>query len=84
MSIPAAILILSSASSPAPADLTPMSLGSFPRIDNLGDSPYDWSRQQRWHQSEGSALRLAQTAACDTVTGYTRNGADTVPDCRFD
>jgi hypothetical protein len=24
------------------------------------------------------------TATCDTVTGKTNNGKDTVPDCRFD
>jgi hypothetical protein len=30
-------------------------------------------------------LNLADnTATCDTVTGQTNGGKDTVPDCRFD
>jgi hypothetical protein len=63
------------------ADITPIDLAAAPRVVDIGDAPYDWSLQQR-----GSAAgKLADnTATCDTVTGKTNNGKDTVPDCRFD
>jgi hypothetical protein len=80
MSISAAVLILNAVSGAASVDITPMSLAAEPRVVDIGDAPYDWTLQQR-----GSGLKLADnTATCDTVTGQTNNGKDTVPDCRFD
>jgi hypothetical protein len=82
MSISAAVLLLNAFSGADPADITPMSLAAEPRVVNLGDAPYDWDRQQ---SGTAAGLKLADnTAACDTVTGQTNNGKDTVPDCRFD
>jgi hypothetical protein len=80
MSISAAILLLNTVSGATAGDITPMSLAAQPRVVDLGDASYDWNRQQR-----GTGLKLADnTATCDTVTGRTRDGKDTVPDCRFD
>jgi len=80
MSISAAVLLLNAVSGSAAADITPMSLATRGREVNAGDAPYDWDRQQR-----GTSLKLTDnTATCDTVTGSTNNGKDTVPDCRFD
>ena len=80
MSISAAILLLNAVSGPVPADITPVSLAAEPRVVDIGDAQYDWATQQR-----GAGLKLADnTATCDTVTGKTNNGKDTVPDCRFD
>jgi hypothetical protein len=57
-----------------------VSLAVEARVVDLGDASYDWHRQQR-----GTGLNLADnTATCDTVTGQTNGGKDTVPDCRFD
>lgn len=82
MSISAAVLLLNAVSGGAPVDITPMSLAAQPRVVDLGDAPYDWNRQQ---SGTASSLNLAtNTATCDTVTGKTNNGKDTVPDCRFD
>jgi hypothetical protein len=78
MPISAAIMLLNAVSGPLPADITPVSLAAEPRVVDIGDAQYDWSTQQR-------GLKLADnTATCDTVTGKTNNGKDTVPDCRFD
>jgi len=82
MSISAAVLLLNAVSGPAAADVTPMSLATRAREVNLGDAPYDWDRQQRG--TAGSLNLATNTATCDTVTGKTNNGKDTVPDCRFD
>lgn len=80
MSISAAVLLLNAVSGPASADVTPVSLAVEARAVDLGDASYDWNRQQR-----GAGLNLADnTATCDTVTGKTNGGKDTVPDCRFD
>jgi hypothetical protein len=80
MSISAAVLLLNAVSGAAAADITPTSLAAEPRVVDLGDAPYDWSLQQR-----GTGLKLADgTATCDTVSGRTNDGKDTVPDCRFD
>jgi opacity protein-like surface antigen len=80
MSISAAVLLLNAVSGAAAADITPVSLAVEARVVDLGDASYDWNRQQR-----GTGLNLADnTATCDTVTGKTNNGKDTVPDCRFD
>jgi hypothetical protein len=80
MSISAAVLLLNAVSAPAAADITPVSLAVEARVVDLGDASYDWIRQQR-----GTGLNLADnTATCDTVTGKTNGGKDTVPDCRFD
>jgi opacity protein-like surface antigen len=80
MSISAAVLLLNAMSGSAAADITPVSLAVEARVVDLGDASYDWNRQQR-----GTGLNLADnTATCDTVTGKTNNGKDTVPDCRFD
>ncbi len=82
MSISAAVLILNAISGTPAADLTPASLATPARIVDLGDAPYDWGRQQ---SGAAANLKLADnTATCDTVTGKTNNGKDTVPDCRFD
>ena len=78
MSISAAVLLLNAVSGATAGDITPMSLDVEPRVVDPGDAPYDWNSQQR-------GLKLADnTATCDTVTGHTRGGKDTVPDCRFD
>jgi len=78
MSISAAVVLLNAVSGVASGDITPMSLAAQPRVVDLGDASYDWNSQQR-------GLKLADnTATCDTVTGRTRDGKDTVPDCRFD
>lgn len=79
MSVTAALLLLNAASA-TPSDITPVSLAVQPRVLDLGGVSYDWSLQQR----PSNGMEIAQTAICDTVTGYTRNGKDTVPDCRFD
>jgi hypothetical protein len=87
MSISAAILLLNAVSGGASADvtavdITPVSLATRPSVVDLGDAPYDWGRQQ---SGAAAGLKLADnTATCDTVTGKTNNGKDTVPDCRFD
>lgn len=82
MSISAAVLLLNAVSGVASVDITPISLAAQPRVVNLGDAPYDWKRQQG---GTAAGLKLAEgTATCDTVTGSTNNGKDTVPDCRFD
>jgi hypothetical protein len=82
MSISAAILLLNAVSGAGPADITPVSLAVEPRVVDLGDAPYDWNRQQ---SGTAAGLKLTDnTATCDTVTGKTNNGKDTVPDCRFD
>jgi hypothetical protein len=82
MSISATVLLLNAVSGGASVDVTPMSLAAEPRVVNLGDAPYDWDRQQ---SGTAASLNLAtNTATCDTVTGKTNNGKDTVPDCRFD
>lgn len=82
MSISAAVLLLNAVSSPTAVEITPMSLATRAREVNLGDAPYDWDRQQ---SGTAASLNLASgTAICDTVTGRTNNGRDTVPDCRFD
>jgi hypothetical protein len=82
MSVSAAVLLLNAVSGLGTADITPMSLAAEPRVINLGDAPYDWNRQQSGH---AAGTKLADgTATCDTVTGKTNDGKDTVPDCRFD
>ena len=82
MSVSAAVLLLNAVSSVGAVDITPMSLAAEPRVINLGDAPYDWNRQQ---SGPAAGLHLADnTATCDTVTGKTNNGKDTVHDCRFD
>jgi hypothetical protein len=82
MSISAAVLLLNAVSGVASGDITPMSLATEPRVVELGDLPYDWNSQQG---GTAAGLKLADnTATCDTVTGKTNNGKDTVPDCRFD
>jgi hypothetical protein len=82
MSISAAVLLLNAVSGVASGDITPMSLAAEPRVVDLGDLPYDWNCQQ---SGTAAGLKLADnTATCDTVTGKTNNGKDTVPDCRFD
>ena len=80
MLISAAVLLLNAVSGATGGDITPMSLATPSRVVDIGDASYDWTSQQR-----GRGLKLADnTATCDTVTGYTRGGKDTVPDCRFD
>ena len=82
MSVSAAVLILNAVSGVGAVDITPMSLAAEPRVVNLGDAPYDWNRQQ---SGAAAGAKLADgTATCDTVTGKTNDGKDTVPDCRFD
>lgn len=82
MSISAAVLLLNAVSGGASVDITPMSLAAQPRVVDLGDAPYDWNSQQG---GTAAGVNLAtNTAICDTVTGRTNNGKDTVPDCRFD
>ncbi|MGC2777601.1 MAG: hypothetical protein WA418_18390 [Bradyrhizobium sp.] len=82
MSISAAVLLLNAVSGTAAVDITPVSLAVQSRVVNLGDAPYDWNAQQ---SGTAASLNLAaNTATCDTVTGKTNNGKDTVPDCRFD
>jgi hypothetical protein len=82
MSISAAVLLLNAVSGGGAPDITPVSLSVPPRVVDLGDAPYDWNRQQ---SGNAAGLKLADnTATCDTVTGKTNNGKDTVPDCRFD
>jgi hypothetical protein len=83
MSISAAVLLLNAVSgATSVADITPVSLAAESRVVDLGDAPYDWISQQR---GTAAGLKLADnTATCDTVTGKTNNGKDTVPDCRFD
>ena len=82
MSISAAVLLLNAVSGDASLDITPVSLAAETRVVDLGDAPYDWNRQQ---SGNSTGLKLADnTATCDTVTGKTNNGKDTVPDCRFD
>jgi hypothetical protein len=82
MSISAAVLLLNAVSGAGPVDITPVSLATESRVVDLGDAPYDWNRQQ---SGAAAGLKLADnTATCDTVTGKTNNGKDTVPDCRFD
>ena len=81
MSVAAVALIMNAVASAAPADLTPIALATKGREVDLGNAPYDWRSQQ----SGMTSLQLAtNTATCDTVTGQTNNGRDTVPDCRFD
>jgi len=82
MSISAAVLLLNAISGAGPVDITPISLAAQPRVVDLGDTPYDWNLQ---HRGTAAGLKLADnTATCDTVTGHTNNGKDTVPDCRFE
>jgi len=82
MSLSAAVLLLNAVSAADAVDITPVSLATESRVVDLGDAPYDWIRQQ---SGPAAALKLADnTATCDTVTGKTNNGKDTVPDCRFD
>jgi hypothetical protein len=82
MSISAALLLLNAVSGVGAAQVTPMSLATEARVVNLGDAPYDWIRQQ---SGTAASLNLASgTAACQTVTGKTNGGKDTVPDCTFD
>jgi hypothetical protein len=81
MSVSALALIMNAVVSAAPADLTPTALATKGREIDLGNAPYNWHSQQ----SGMTSLQLAtNTATCDTVTGHTNNGRDTVPDCRFD
>jgi hypothetical protein len=82
MSISAAVLLLNAVSGAVASDITPISLAAEPRVVDLGDAPYDWHRQQSG-TAAGPSL-ATNTAICDTVTGHTNNGRDTVPDCRFD
>jgi hypothetical protein len=86
MSVSAALLLLTTVSGAAPADITPVSLSAEPRVIDLGDSPYNWRLQQGPSASEVNLMKTAQTATCDTVQSTTNinNQPDTVPDCRFD
>ncbi len=82
MSISAAVLILNAVSGSPAVDVTPMSLAQPSRVVDLGEVSYDWALQQ---SGTAASLNLAtNTATCDTVMAQTRNGKDTVPDCRFD
>jgi hypothetical protein len=82
MAFPAAIVLVAGSTLTLGAGITPAALSVQTREINVGELVYDWGLQQN---TLPSGVKVADgTAPCDTVTGTTNNGRDTVPDCRFD
>lgn len=84
MLLSASALLLATASPQAATDITPFSLATRPQIVDLGDTIYDWDRQQ---VRRAPGVKLADsTANCNTDGWETqRNGqTDQVHDCGFD
>jgi hypothetical protein len=79
----ASLLLLTAATAPAPADITPLSLAVRPQPIELGHVTYDWTLQR----SRGATLKLADgTATCDTgpLSTHVSGQSDSTHDCRFD
>lgn len=82
MAFPAAIVLVAGSTLTLDAGITPTNLSVHAREVHLGELTYDWALQQN---TLPRGVKVADTTAiCDTVTGTTNNGRDTVPDCRFD
>ena len=81
---PIGALLLASAATSMPGDITPVSLTVVPEPLELGTESYDWQRQLR-RGLEGTQLADG-TANCNTGPTPTNIGGnpDSVPDCTFD
>lgn len=81
---PILALVFTAIATPAPTDITPLSLAVCPTAVQLSKVPYDWKLQQ----GRGARLKLADsTATCDTgpiPTSLSGGNTDQYHDCRFD